>query len=268
MRRNILAVVVLAIVMAGATYGQQSPPPLKFDSASIRINKTASGSRSLGGRGGTYTASNVTLRRMVSIAYASPQPWPIDRIEGGPAWVDDIRFDVAATYDGSIDRLGGRAQARQAGDDPPPNSLMLRQLLADRFKLRVHSETPQRPIYALLLASPAGTLGRRLTPMAPEECGRPQTNPPCGLRMRAGNVSAGAISMLALANALSTFAGRPVIDKTGLTGTYSATLDYPTDQVADSLSKALEEQLGLRLEPQQGDVSVLVIDAVEMPKED
>ena len=201
------------------------------------------------------------------------------RLVGGPSWLSSDRFDIVATM---------------AGNPPPEQMpLMLRSLLADRFKLVVHTETRELPIYALVLAGKDGTLGARIRPAAfdcvaargrgnwalppPESSGRM----PCTIRFRPGNLMAGGTSLAQLADHLAPFVNRVVMDQTGLEGNFDFDLEWTLDQWkpdvpqqseimpnGPSLFTALQEQLGLKLEPARGAVDVLVIDSVSRPTPD
>jgi uncharacterized protein (TIGR03435 family) len=180
---------------------------------------------------------------------------------------------------------------------------MLRALLVDRFKLMVHHETRTLPMYALVLAKPDGILGSQLhrsttdcasvnaargtasqRPPVPTQSGAPQ----CGM---VGGASPGGIrlagdsqSMPVLISALSGYAGRPVVDRTGITGLLSFTLEFALDQQpppgqqapdssnlprdTPSLVTAVQEQLGLKLESRPGPADVVVIDHIERPTPD
>ena len=173
--------------------------------------------------------------------------------------------------------------------------LMLQSLLAQRFKLVVHHETRQVPQYVLVL-SKAGRTGPQLT-VHDSECVEPAPGQPppspngaglCGFRSRRGR-SAGTVDLVGekvtidmLAERLSQNVGRKVINRTGLSGDFDFTCEFaaveePTSQSgadasADSslpstIFTALQEQLGLKLESQNGPVDVLVIDHVEQPSE-
>jgi uncharacterized protein (TIGR03435 family) len=184
-----------------------------------------------------------------------------------------------------------------------PIQIMLRNLMADRFKLRVHRETREMPIYALVLARSDGTLGPQLRPAAvdcaalagqrgrggppaPLQAGE---RPPCGMRIGPGNMMGGGLALSQLANSLSPFAQRVVVDRTGLTGNFDLDLTWTPDQIPQappgglpagvpppppidpngpSLFTALQEQLGLKLDSVRGPVEVLVIDSVEQPTAD
>jgi uncharacterized protein (TIGR03435 family) len=91
---------------------------------------------------------NETLSRLIGEAYAAAQPVPRLQIVGGPEWIDNDRFDT----EGVSQRPVTREQAR----------LMLRGLLADRFKLVVHTETRPLPVFELVLARSEGKLGSEL----------------------------------------------------------------------------------------------------------
>ena len=184
---------------------------------------------------------------------------------------------------------------------------MLRALLAERFKLVVHMETKEMPVYALVLARPDGKLGPKIDvstvdcaammaargrgaggpPPAPPA---PGERPPCGVFMGPGNIAAGSVGMSQLAQVLSPRVNRIIVDKTELKGQYGFTLDFTPDQMPNlppgvtappgapplppidpngpSLFTALQEQLGLKLDSQRGQVEMLVIDSIEQPTPD
>jgi uncharacterized protein (TIGR03435 family) len=232
-----------------AIYAQADRP--SFDVASVKLHKgviTYSADPAVHGRTVTGTAS--TLRDLIEYAYA----FRSDQISGEPAWALSDYYDLDAKADGEGTLT--TAQSR----------LMVQTLLADRFQLRVHRETQEVSIYALVVAkggpkfkaSPSGATG--------------------GSSVRAGDkgihMEAKRGSMEQLARQLSNTAGRPVMDRTGLTGSYAYTLDwFPEDRAtspdpdAPSMFAALQEQLGLRLESTKGPMERLVIDHVEKPSE-
>ena len=174
--------------------------------------------------------------------------------------------------------------------------LMLRTLLADRFKLTLRHETKELPIYVLTTARPDGQLGPKLTRSSGPNCVRPPipgeapkaasdpAAPMCGLFSPLGHWIGRATTLEALASVLSMQSvHRVVVNQTGLTGTFDLDLQWadlaflfspqanPNDPPlvdGPSLFTALEEQLGLKLESTKGPVDVLVIDHVEKPTED
>ncbi|HVY93134.1 MAG TPA: TIGR03435 family protein, partial [Bryobacteraceae bacterium] len=181
-----------------------------------------------------------------------------------PGWAKSERWDI---------------EARGSGDTAPPEILRkLQSLLADRFHLRVHTETREMPVYALVIAKGGAKL-----PPAREDCWDPTggipppapTARPCGGFNRQPNELLGARDTTAnLAQVLAKTLDRTVIDKTGLTGSWDITLNWTPDELqqpdslaandqSGSIFTAIQEQLGLRLESQKGPVDVLVIDTVE-----
>jgi uncharacterized protein (TIGR03435 family) len=143
---------------------------------------------------------------------------------------------------------------------------MMQHLLAERFQLRLHREARDLPVYALVV----GKNGAKLKISDPDAReGAVVRGTADGLHMETKKGS-----MEAPARQLSSSAGRPVIDKTGLTGTYQYTLDwFPATRIpvpesnVPSLFIAVQEQLGLRLEAATAPQEVLVIDSVQTPSE-
>ena len=170
-------------------------------------------------------------------------------------------------------------------------------LLEERFRLKVHRETRQRPIYALAMARSDARPGPRLV-QAPVDCAavtrdsaaakplptRADGAPLCAMRITSGQLLGSAIGMPQLASALSTIIGQPVVDHTGLAGVFDVTVEFrpdfqapsrdapvagdrPPASDAPSIFTALQEQLGLKLESTRGPVDVLVIDHAEKPSD-
>jgi uncharacterized protein (TIGR03435 family) len=156
---------------------------------------------------------------------------------------------------------------------------MLQMMLADRFQLRVHRETTQEPVYALL----PGKKGMKLKATDPSSCipASPEVTftpngTACGRPYRFNGTHLEGIGMTTttLARFLGLVAGRPVIDRSGHEGMIDIKIDFtPANRVSTdpegppSIFDALPEQLGLRLQPEKGPVDVLVIDRVERPSE-
>jgi uncharacterized protein (TIGR03435 family) len=203
---------------------------------------------------------NTAIAVMIRSAY----PTKADEIIGAPSWVLSERFDVEAraTFEPSRDQ----------------ERMMLRMLLADRFKLVAHYETQDRPVYNLVVARADGRLGPQLRALDITDCetAKPKnpTDPPvCAVRMRGGSstltMSSGGIRMQSFADSpiASASAGRPIVDKTGLSGFYAFTLEFSGGTDGVSIFTALQEQLGLKLEPARAPLDVVVIDHIERPTE-
>ncbi len=259
-----------------------------FEVASVKPNKSLS---ALMGPpfqpGGRFTMTNRTLKALILFAYSGSIPLQDDQISGGPNWIDSDRFDVVAKMEGDLPLPLGTATVQRV-------RLMLRTLLADRFRLTLHMETRDLPVYALTMASSDGRLGPQLrrsdidcTKLPPPPSGPLNPDAPLPLCnfLSAGSgllnfrgVPIGVLSRLA-ANV-----GRLVIDRTGLTGNFDLDLTWTPDQLtpgpalpaalarsapdSPSIFTAVQEQLGLRLESTRAPVDVLVIDRAEQPTPD
>src|SRR5262245_19372408 len=213
-----VAVLIAVFTMASAaSFGQSPPPPAPqpaFDVASIKPNRSGErGSGSTTRSGGGYVGTNLTLHQLVTEANRL-RPF---QVIGGPGWIKTDRFDINA-----------RAPEGTTGRPEP----MLRSLLADRFKLRTHTETRQEQVYALVVARADGRLGPRLTPST-KECGAGAS---CGMSLNGGSTSAtlsGVAQPLSrLATALSGFGVETiVVDRTGLTGNYDMELHWTPEML-------------------------------------
>ena len=269
----------LSLVYGAALVAQEPATPSAvpgpaFEVASIKPNKSSSGSMSVG-----YPAGNrfVMVNGPVSSLVRSAYPSDTSELVGAPGWVETERYDVTA--------LAGR----EATTDELRE--MLRTLLASRLKLVVHYETQERPVYALRLARPDGSFGPQLRKSeidcdaiyAAERANKPlevrapaNGAPLCGMSAGGGVVRSGGTSLAVLMGNIRGAAGRVVVDKTGLTGNYEFTLRWdarppgspPTDDDRPSVFTALQEQLGLKLEPDRAPLRVLIVDRIEKPTED
>jgi bla regulator protein BlaR1 len=182
-----------------------------------------------------------------------------DRVVGGPDWIDSDadRYDVQGKID---DATYAAMKAMPAADRNRQINLMEQALLADRFQLKVHFETRQLPVYALVLAKG----GPKLAAAKPDE-----TPLLTGTGDGANNVLTGqALTMSELVRSpLLRPEGRMVVDQTGLKGRYDFTMKSATGVDADgpSLFTAIEEQLGLKLVSTKAPLEVIVVDHVERP---
>jgi uncharacterized protein (TIGR03435 family) len=277
--------VMLFAALAARPSGLAAQQPA-FDVASVKQNKTGPGSpqRAALPPGDRVSLTNLTARTLIQIAF--PDAF---EIAGGPAWIgrqggqnfDVDRFDVVA----KAERASTTAELR----------MMLQSLLADRFKLLVHTETKTEPTWVLVLARRDGKLGPSLRPAA-ASCAQlmqsaasnePGKNP-CGMNtfvtaLMTGVMSVRGFTIEQLGMVTNDLDRRRFVDRTGLSGAYDwdlkwtpqrflqAAFDrdrFPTiDPDGPSIFTALEEQLGLKLESEKGDTSVLVIEHVERPTE-
>ncbi len=223
--------------------------------------------------GGRLAARNVSVNWLIKFAWKLR--W--DQISGGPGWISSAKFDVEAR---AADPASREDQLRQ----------MTRALLMARFGLRVHRETRQEQIYALIVAKPnaraAGT-GLHKSAGCEESAQSVAANgpPPCPAFSMSvgGQLSARGATMNDLSHVLSDMTDRGVVDSTGLTGAWDFQLTWTPDGAtpgamtsADgphaegsgpSIFTALQEQLGLRRQPERGPVEFVVIDQIGKPSE-
>jgi uncharacterized protein (TIGR03435 family) len=270
-----------AAFFLSAAIAAQTPA---FEVASVKLNRTGQGPFVLPIQpGGRVTLQYRTLRSLVQFAY-SPIDSPLQesQIVGGPDWVDADHFDIVAKMEG--DPAPGRATAELV-------RMMVRTLLAQRFNAKLHTEIREIPVYALVLARNDGTLASGLRRRSELNCdwfkpgpGLPDPRgsaPLCGLLGGGqGRLNSRGITMAQLARALAPARlDRIVTDSTGLSGLYDVDLEWgvnsaapippaPASNDAPSIFTAVQEQLGLKLEPRRGPVDVLVIDRIEPPTPD
>ena len=259
--------VVVGMMNAHPSRAQSKEDALTFEVASVKpANPDSRGMEAGFIPGGSFRAVNVTLKELVAIAYnitcASKNSCP-ERISGGPGWIDSARFVVVAkaSQPAQASSLTQGGQLRQR----------LQALLADRFKLVVRRETKEMPVYHLVVA--------RNGPKFKEYVG----DAPGGVRGRGnGQIIGESASLYGLVGNLTGIVGRPVVDRTGLTGRYDFKLEWVpevggggekaqgasvSDLSGPSIFAALQEQLGLKLEPHKGPVEMIVIEGAEKPSE-
>jgi uncharacterized protein (TIGR03435 family) len=217
-------------------------PHLQFDVASVKSNKSGPNMMSMRTLPTSFNVTNMPLRTLIVQAYRVSGY----QLTGGPGWLDSERYDIVAKA--------------PEGARPDQTPLMLRGLLAERFKLKVHGETRDTPIYALVLARSDGKLGSKLA-KSTDDCEKilaerraaalaargsgagpipftppgPNEKPVCTINMRALPVTngmpvlsfkGGGQPMQTLVNQISSSLNKRVVDRTGLTGLYDFELQF------------------------------------------
>jgi uncharacterized protein (TIGR03435 family) len=246
-------------ILAPLAFGQEKPARLVYEVASVRPSgpDAPDGEIDPLPNGVGYSVKAIPVKIMLSIMYRVP----LRQIVGGPIWLNNERFDVEvrADHSYSIDDL----------------HIMFQNLLADRFQLKLHKEIKSGPVYLLTIAKS----GLKMNPVdAGKNRNVPITDAP----------NYEFIGSKVPMNYLCYWLGlklqydqRPVVDKTGLTGTYDFKLSFrpqlPPDASREDQSPELEnlslifdavkDQLGLQLARQKGPVETLVIDHAERPTE-
>ena len=237
-----------------------------FDVASVKENKSDSHMMRWRYTADGISTMNLSLANLIASAYNIKQYL----ISGGPSWVNSTGFDV----DAKVDAADVETYKKLS---PAQHRLMMQKLLAARFHLVVHIETKTLPVYDLVIAGGGSKLKASAPDPPPPADANPSDPPkPRGMvRMGAGWLELQEMPLTSFVEQLGYAVNRTVINKTGLTGKYDLSLKWtPDDQEsaengsdnqAPHLFTALQEQLGLKLEPSKGPVDTLVVDHVEMP---
>jgi uncharacterized protein (TIGR03435 family) len=265
--------------------------PHKFEVASIKRTNQKQRQPSLNVLpGGRLITTGTPLKRLIMFAYdLSP-----NQLSGTSGWMDSERYDVVAKppEDLMLGAIGRQAQLTKATGKSSswtellPNSDpsreirgMVQALLAERFQLKVHHQTKELPVYALVVAKNGPKLTEATTPNSLQLSSRGK-----------GEMAFQGVPMSFLATQLTLITGLTVLDKTGLTSSYDFTLSWTPDEsekkmlkvkggggkaastpgnaTGPSLFTALQTQTGLKLLSTKGPVEVLVIDHAEKPTEE
>jgi uncharacterized protein (TIGR03435 family) len=272
-------------VLAWLAVTTAAQAPLEFEVASFKIHlpdpagNFSSSMRTL--PNGQIVMTNMSIRTIIGRAYPSRGS---NQVIGLPDWVGKDNYDVIV----KANRQVSREEQEQ----------MWRTLLAERMKLQAHYEPREEASFDLVFARPDKRLGPKMKPStctpppSPSAGGAPapppSATPPTGAEVMArcagfmwtgNNIYAPRSTIASIANFLRSPAGRIVVDKTGLEGLYDVEFSYASPQLggrdgaapnptdAPELFTAVQEQLGLKLEPSRTKVEVLVVDHVEPPTE-
>jgi uncharacterized protein (TIGR03435 family) len=240
--------------IAAVTLGHAQTPTVSietrpvFDVATIKINRSGTGVDRIRGNNGSLTIENVSLQRLIFMAYDIPESQQY--LLSGPDWLSSENFDIQAKF--------------PPGTPDSKSRLMLQRLLEERFRMALRREPRSFSVLALVKGKKEGP---QLHPAAAPEA-------PYKFRMLGGHATGSSLTMVMLAGRLSrpdVGLGRPVVDFTGLSGTFDLILDWKPENLPEgspnpesksdaSIFAAMEEQLGLRLEPRKVSLDVLVID--------
>jgi uncharacterized protein (TIGR03435 family) len=251
-----LSLLISLALASSVAVGQAPTTATAFDVASVRPSQRLVGpdyNNQLTYSPTGITAKNVTLKRLVGEVYHLQQNQVF-----GPGWLDRNEYDI----DARAAEVGTREQM----------ALMLRSLIAERFKLAQHSETREMRVYELVVSKS----GSKIRPMD----GGETVTPRAGFHFHGdlrqfADLLAVELSIPAADNpgepARASTSQIPVLDKTGLPGTFDFSVDIHPELGTDmftSWQRTLEDQLGLRIESRKGNVAVLVVDeAARIPTE-
>ena len=256
-----------------------------YEVASIKPNKSGDNRIRMMYSPDGLSATGGTVQMLIMSAYGiSPH-----QISGAPSWLNSEGYDIEAKMDSST-----ADELRKLSDDErrDQRQRMLQALLADRFKLTIHHESKELPVYALVVAKD----GPKFQEAKPGDAYPNGIKGPDGhsgmgtMMMGNGTLTGQGVPLMNLVRFLTRELGRTVIDKTGLTSKYDFTLKWTEERQAPmfrgtegsqpgtggtaapessgpSIFTAVQEQLGLKLESQKGPVEILIIDHVEKPSE-
>lgn len=271
-----IGLIVVAARVAGAQDAPDSAAPVsapEFDVASVRTN-TGGGSTSYSYRwfpGGRFSASNVSLLRLVHLAFDLRSE---HQLLGAPGWIASERFDIEAVPAVTVDQT-------------PQRLMMLQALLRDRFRLVVRVEPVEVPVYALVrtradaplpptLRESTCTVAARRdpSPLMTAAAEPPAGTPYCGVGLDRdrGRISGTAGSIGSLLVMLRQLVDRRIVDRTGLTGRYDFELTWSPDPDARSgtaiahaaIFSAIQD-LGLKLQPVLAPADGYEIERIERP---
>ncbi len=270
LRAAIRAQWLAGAAVVAASCAAQTPD--KFEVISIKPSDPARDSIYVNYPNGGFIAKGMPMKILLETSF--PGQLHDFQIIGAPKWFNSAKYDIEAKPDPDRQQMTGD-QRTLAWDRI---EVRLQALLADRFQLKVHRETREMPVYALVVAKH----GPRF-----QQAKEPDDNPHFGFRLERGQLTAHKMSMDQFAHGiLANEVSRNVLNRTGLTALYDLKLAWTPEQhpanplAGDSDAKlpqapagdngpsiftALQDQLGLKLVPQKGPVEVLVIDRVEKP---
>lgn len=288
MRASIALCAVLSLIVVAKAQNQapesnaaRSAAALpSFDVASIKPDHTGIDSMDIRTEPDRFIATNVSAKFLIEFAF-NVQPF---QLSGGAGWIDSDHFDIDAKEDES---RAAELQKLPPGQSLSEMRLMLQSLLADRFKLAVVHQTEQRTAYKLVVAKGGPVFSETTAPIA----GATGANAPTDPAKRKGIWFSGAGQIIVNDTSISSFASflarqpevsAPVSDATALAAHYDFRLQWTpvvpplfapgqgsvsvaADTGGTSLFEALQEQLGLKLEPQKGPVELLIVNHIEEP---
>ena len=261
-----LLTVALFLVSTLQTLAQQvqtaSQPLPSFEVASVKIAKTEQG-RALGlftYPGGKIVASVCTFKYLMMEGF-DVRAW---QVTGGPGWIDVEKFDIIAIPPASSKSANATPPYPKAPPNPEQRQ-MLQSLLMDRFQLKLHRATKEGPVYALVKGNKELKLQ---DPKNKDEF--PYAGSLVGGGIDGDGLWGQNISMPQLGARLSNYLDRPVVDQTGLKGSYDFKFQYSTDESTFDLVSCIFgsiQGIGLKLVRAKGPVETIIIDHVEKPSE-
>jgi uncharacterized protein (TIGR03435 family) len=265
-------------VRAALLQNSESKPAFSFEVATVKLSSGESGNRGILTSPGRFRAVNWPLKNVIMFAYDLRSD---SQISGYPDWVNSTEYDMDAKTDeittAALERLSPDQKIRQV-------KLMVQTLLAERFHIRVSYQAREIPVYALVIANGGPKLTKSTGPQLVG--GRGPLSGVIGSKSgELESINSSLDQFAAVLDLMPEAGDRVVVNKTGLTGNYNWRLKWTpeataqnfsgandgtpppaeSDDSAPSLFTALQEQLGLKLQPQKGSVESLVVDSIDRP---
>ena len=217
----------------------------EFEVVSVKPNKSGLTGTTENSDLGMLTATNLSLKQMIAEAY-EVRDYQVE----GPDWLSGTRFDIAAKFPEALPKDPQKYNAAMTA--------MMRQMLADRFKVTIHREQKSFAVYGLVIAKNGIKFKEAESTESHNSSGRNT------------HYTGKAVSVETFADVLSRRRDLPVLDLTGLKGFYDLTLDWfpetkPNEgnPAGPTLPEALQDQLGLKLENRKAPIEVLIVDHAE-----
>jgi uncharacterized protein (TIGR03435 family) len=264
-RHSLIGILLLFCVVSLSGLAQNAPVAgVMGPFEAISIKESAGARIPVQWQGTRFLAGAIPLQTLLIVAYQVP----FYQLSDLPEWVRTVRWEINA--------VASRAPA------PAEEAQFLRALLEERFRIVARVEVQERPMYALIIARATGQLGPGLRPTT-ADCGEvlsgraaggilQNTGPSCRVSVLADSYTRDGIPLGLVADRISTLLGRPVEDRTGLTGFFDVEFRHrpmnataPVDTDLPDLITAVQEQLGLKVESTRGSVQVTVFDRIERP---
>ena len=254
--RNIPLLIAISLSVGISAQSQTTPRLPAYEISTVKLNNSGEHSGKFSYSPAGLIVENLSLQTLIEQAYEVEK----EQVIGAPDWAKSERYDIEAKVDPS------ETEALRSLT-PAQRNRMMKPLLEDRFQLKTHFETRDLPVYVLAISKTGSKLKKTPAPGTGEE--------KHNFNMGRDTLTAEGISVDQLAHLLSTALGRPVANKTALAGNYDINMKWEVEDIVSgpsaspgpSIFTAIQQQLGLKLNPGKAPIQVLVIDHIERPSE-
>lgn len=264
-------------MLATGAAAQSAAPAHQFEVATVRLTDLSVRRNWAGTRlapSGRLSAAAMSLKNLMWMAYVDTQK--PGTVEGGPKWAETDEYDIEAKVDEADMGDWEKMSDRERWERVRP---LVRELLEERFKLKMHTETKVTPVYALVVAK--GGVKMKEVPPPPanadpqaeedRERSKTPTAPPGGFMVSDKGWVGNAVTIRGLLGQIAyetKATDKLMVDETGLTGTYDFTVKLSRDKDGPTIEQQIEDQMGLRVEERKVPVDTYVIDSAERPELD